>query len=523
MKPKQSLVFIPGWGADKRIWKNLELHLSECFDVKHFDLMLERPFSAKDSELNAFIDRLVEEIACFVPQNSIVVGWSLGGMLSAKLAYRFRGKVEKLILISSNLSFVERSEWLSAMKLPVFEQFLFSFEQAPEKTKKRFISLQAKGVKQYQDLVKKLEQDSALTQLNSAYSLHLLRVLGHLEIKKEIESLDIPVLFVFGENDALVPSSVVNETKKIFADDARKQVGCIPGCGHVPQFSHGEELKSLIFEFLEIRNPGFWKDKKKIANSFSKAATRYDQYAGLQKEVAEELVCLAGELEGRVVDLGCGTGFCLERIAINSNKVRELVGLDIAENMLQQARRKAEVLGISKVFCLSDIENLPFKSGSIDCFVSSLAIQWCEDLNDLFLGVADALSEQGRFALSTLGTQTLRELNSAWQLADPSHVHINQFFTDEELIEAAENAGFELELFKLDFKTLAYDQVIDLMRDLKGIGAHNVNSGINKGLTGKDILNALIKAYEKDRNSDGKLPATYEVQYWLLRKKRVLK
>jgi malonyl-CoA O-methyltransferase len=54
--------------------------------------------------------------------------------------------------------------------------------------------------------------------------------------------------------------------------------------------------------------------------------------------------------------------------------------------------------------------------------------------------------------------------------------------------------------------------VLDLMRDLKTIGAHNVTAGRARGLTGKSRLQQMQSAYEVFRTG-GRLPATYEIVY----------
>jgi malonyl-CoA O-methyltransferase len=51
------------------------------------------------------------------------------------------------------------------------------------------------------------------------------------------------------------------------------------------------------------------------------------------------------------------------------------------------------------------------------------------------------------------------------------------------------------------------------MRDLKVLGAHNINPGRNPGLTGRRALKTMMEAYERFRQQDGLLPATYEVIY----------
>jgi len=60
--------------------------------------------------------------------------------------------------------------------------------------------------------------------------------------------------------------------------------------------------------------------------------------------------------------------------------------------------------------------------------------------------------------------------------------------------------------------TLTYPDVRRLMRDLKAIGAHNVNAGRSRGLTGRRAIERMTAAYENERR-DGRLPATYEVVF----------
>jgi malonyl-CoA O-methyltransferase len=51
-----------------------------------------------------------------------------------------------------------------------------------------------------------------------------------------------------------------------------------------------------------------------------------------------------------------------------------------------------------------------------------------------------------------------------------------------------------------------------MMRDLKILGAHNVNEGRRRGLTGKTLMNKVVSAYEGFRR-DGQIPASYEVVF----------
>jgi malonyl-CoA O-methyltransferase len=60
--------------------------------------------------------------------------------------------------------------------------------------------------------------------------------------------------------------------------------------------------------------------------------------------------------------------------------------------------------------------------------------------------------------------------------------------------------------------TLTYADLKSLMRDLKGLGAHNAAAGRGRGLFGRAAWTKLEAAYEAHRR-DGRLPATWEVVY----------
>src|SRR5690606_42105877 len=65
--------------------------------------------------------------------------------------------------------------------------------------------------------------------------------------------------------------------------------------------------------------------------------------------------------------------------------------------------------------------------------------------------------------------------------------------------------------------TRHYRQLGELTRELKCLGAHNVNGGRNTGLTGRRRIAGLIAAYESLREDAG-LPATWELLYVVARK-----
>lgn len=253
--------------------------------------------------------------------------------------------------------------------------------------------------------------------------------------------------------------------------------------------------------------------KKLIAESFSKAAQQYDEFAFLQQEVAsrtfERLEYMRVSPE-QILDVGCGTGACSRRLR-DSFKKAKVTGIDIAPGMIEQAKKSQKLF--NKInYQLADADQLPFESDSFDLIFSSLAIQWMPDLKQTFKELHRVLKPGGLLLFSTLGPDTLIELKQSWSQIDQG-VHVNNFIDMHIVGDQVFNASFENTVMDRDVITLTYETMIGLMRDLKAIGAHNIDSDRQKGLLGKNKFNLLKAEYEKFRTEEAVLPATYEVIY----------
>ena len=153
---------------------------------------------------------------------------------------------------------------------------------------------------------------------------------------------------------------------------------------------------------------------------------------------------------------------------------------------------------------------LPFASNSVDFIVSNLMMQWCSDLTMLLDECYRVLKPEGLFLFTTFGPDTLKELKRSWSVVD-NYAHVNDFIDMHDIGDQMLQSGFQSPIMEMEKLTLTYNKVVDLMYDLKAIGAQNVQNR-SKSLTGKTKFNKMIKMYESYREND-KLPATYEVIY----------
>jgi malonyl-CoA O-methyltransferase len=256
----------------------------------------------------------------------------------------------------------------------------------------------------------------------------------------------------------------------------------------------------------------FHLDRARLRASFERASRSYEAAAGLQAQVADELLErleLFRFTPAVVLDLGSGTGRVTRELKRRYPRAC-VIALDLASGMLHEARRHRWPWRRFDRVC-GDALRLPLKEGSVDLIFSNLMLQWCEPLAVALAEVRRVLRSSGLFLLSTLGPDTLHELRSAWAHAD-GYNHVNRFADMPEVGDALMRTGLTEPVLDVDRIELGYPDVLSLMHDLKAIGAHNVTAGRPRALAGRARLARVQHAYESFRRGE-RLPATYEVIY----------
>ena len=254
-------------------------------------------------------------------------------------------------------------------------------------------------------------------------------------------------------------------------------------------------------------------DTLRVQRAFDKAAPSYDKYAVLQRTVADhllEILDIFTTKPAQVVDLGAGTGYCTSALQKRFPKAK-LTLCDISRQMLKVARSKPRRWFKTPRYVCANLNALPFAQNSVDVFFSSLAFQWCNDLDRLFKHCKDALKPDGLLIFSSLGPDTLRELRESFAAVD-TNPHVHDFIDMHDVGDALVRAGFAAPVLQTDRITMTYQTMQDVMRDLRGIGAVNQASSKSRGLSSRQKFSAAQEHYEQFRHDD-LLPATYEIVY----------
>lgn len=254
----------------------------------------------------------------------------------------------------------------------------------------------------------------------------------------------------------------------------------------------------------------FQLDRRHIRRSFS-GASRYENHDALHRAVHADLLTQLDYYLGtpeRVIDVGAGDGRGTADLKRRYPQA-EVLALDLAPGMLQRARRHsrwrqrfARVAG--------DGAQLPLPHKSVDLIYSNLCMHWVDEPMRLFREWVRVLRPGGYLAASTFGPDTLIELREAWAEADAGP-HVGRFLDMHDLGDAVFAAGFKEPVLDVSRYTLTYAEPLDLLRELKGLGATNANAARARGLTGRRRWQRMLDALAARRNAEGRIPATFEV------------
>lgn len=145
--------------------------------------------------------------------------------------------------------------------------------------------------------------------------------------------------------------------------------------------------------------------RDRIAAMFDQAADSYDQvgvelFGPIAARLVRELAPQPGE---RAVDLGCGRGAALLRLAAAVGPTGRTVGLDLAPRMVRAAAEKAARAGLAVDVVVGDAQSPDLPAGSFDVVASSLVAFFLPDPAAAVGAWTGLLADHGRLGVSTFG------------------------------------------------------------------------------------------------------------------------
>ncbi len=261
-------------------------------------------------------------------------------------------------------------------------------------------------------------------------------------------------------------------------------------------------------------------DKRVVRRSFSRAASSYDSHSGIQRYSARMLVeALPSGLKppSAVLDIGSGTG---EILGLLSDRfpASPVTALDISLAMLKKSRLKD--FKPPPYFVSGDLNHLPFRDKNFNLITSGLTYQWVTDLNGAFAEAFRVLKPGGLFLLTVMSEGTLKELDECFK-ATGAETELMDFVSVSSLKRVVRGAGFKITHAYEETLQREYDDLLGLLRALRGIGASTHRNAGERGLGRGLRVKAAVPVYSKlfpARGGSSGVRATYNIAYLLLRR-----
>lgn len=242
------LVLLPGWGMHGGVFVDLLPALCERFHVSVIDLPGFGDNAGVDG--GGSLESLAAAVADAAPLQASWLGWSLGGMVAACVAANEPQRVQALVAVASNLSFVQRPGWQHAMPAETFAAFERDVAGDAAGALGRFLALQCQGAAGGRDDLRRLRDVAGARPVPArAALLDGLAVLRDADLRRAGGELACPSLWLYGEHDALVPAGVADSVSRRVA---RSRVAVLPGASHLPFFSAGASLRAQLDGFPEF-------------------------------------------------------------------------------------------------------------------------------------------------------------------------------------------------------------------------------------------------------------------------------
>ena len=242
-----NLTLLHGWGLNGAVWNGIRDALAQRYTLHIVDLP---GHGLSDGTNIATITEMADAVATAMPPRSHLLGWSLGGLVAQDLARRHAEHIDKLVLVATTPSFLQRDDWPHAVQPAVLADFGRRLANNYAATIKRFLALQVLSTPNIRDAVNTLHQ--AITSRgapNLAALAAALDILRTTDLRLHAATLSQAALVIQGDHDALTPEPAAGWLAQRMPN---AHYAMIPHAAHAPFMSHREEFMCELDAFLMV-------------------------------------------------------------------------------------------------------------------------------------------------------------------------------------------------------------------------------------------------------------------------------
>ena len=238
-----SVYLIHGWAANGHVFADLCPLLPTNWQVRAPDLP-----GHGAGQLNGAFDIMAaaDTLAAEMPDNSDIVGWSLGGLVALYIAIRHPHKVRRLCLTSSFAKFLATTDYPQGLNRSALDKMIGLFEQDYPKYMRQFLQLQLLNTPDGEEIIASVLPDMVKNGAPAALKAAL-DALSLADARPFLRQIRQPVLLVYGGKDSITPPRM-GEYLEQHLPFAELQI--IEKAAHAPFLSHAAEFSGLLKRFF---------------------------------------------------------------------------------------------------------------------------------------------------------------------------------------------------------------------------------------------------------------------------------
>ncbi|PWU06020.1 MAG: hypothetical protein C5B47_08170 [Verrucomicrobia bacterium] len=234
MKDRLKFIILPGWGNDGsgKMWQYQKQHLQE----------LDTEFIIVTDKTT--VTEAAEEVLSKAPEQFIVLGHSMGGLIAQHVALMAPQRVKNLILVGTfpgNISPAQRAIFEERMLQPSLKGTISTHLEelnkgavAPSRANDRVL----------------LESLRACQNLTDAELVNQSKILlSAQDISEKLAAISTPTLILWGRHDQFFPMEVQALMLKHLAN---AKLAIIEDCGHIPSLEQPQATTSLLSLWLQM-------------------------------------------------------------------------------------------------------------------------------------------------------------------------------------------------------------------------------------------------------------------------------
>ncbi len=222
----ENVFFLHGLGGNIYNWAYQTKYFSETNNVVSLELPGHGRSSGKGgSTIEHYTDLIRQFIDMMELDNIVIVGHSMGGVVSLDFSFKYPERVRALVLVATSAKFDIPTQKLMELKNDM-ESIFGSLDKAKEKMK---------------EIDERLVTNDMMVLLGDVMAIKKYDGTSHLS------ELKMPTLVIAGADDILAP---VSYSEQLHANIKNSDLSVIEHAGHIVMVEAHQEFNAVLEEFL---------------------------------------------------------------------------------------------------------------------------------------------------------------------------------------------------------------------------------------------------------------------------------